>query len=113
MMLTEKETIKLSKFLSLVLRHQPELIGITLDEQGWVTVADLKKKAAGFGNPFSLEELEYVVERIARSGLLLASINARSGRARVIRLRLIWVTNPRHRLKFYIMVRQRMLWGLF
>jgi putative RNA 2'-phosphotransferase len=61
-MLNEKENIKLSKFLSLVLRHQPELIGITLDDQGWVTVAELKKKAAAYGKPFSLEELEYVVE---------------------------------------------------
>jgi putative RNA 2'-phosphotransferase len=28
----------LSKFLSLVLRHQPEVIGITLDENGWTDV---------------------------------------------------------------------------
>lgn len=62
MMLTEKESIKLSKFLSLVLRHQPELIGIVLDEQGWVAVRELKKKAAAHGNTFSLEELEFVVE---------------------------------------------------
>lgn len=61
-MLTEKENIKLSKFLSLVLRHQPELIGVSLDDRGWVTVAELKKKAAAYGKPFSLEELEYVVE---------------------------------------------------
>jgi len=61
-MLNEKDNIKLSKFLSLVLRHQPELIGITLDDQGWVTVADLKQKAAAYGNLFSREELEYVVE---------------------------------------------------
>jgi len=43
-MLTEKENIKLSKFLSLVLRHQPDLIGITLDEQGWVPVNELEKR---------------------------------------------------------------------
>ncbi|HEY0525030.1 MAG TPA: RNA 2'-phosphotransferase [Stellaceae bacterium] len=30
-----------SKFLSLVLRHRPDLIGITLDEAGWVDVSDL------------------------------------------------------------------------
>ena len=60
-MLTEKENIKLSKFLSLVLRHQPDLIGITLDEQGWVVVSELKKKAAAYGTAFSLEELDHVV----------------------------------------------------
>jgi len=61
-MLTEKENIKLSKFLSLVLRHQPELIGIVLDEQGWVPVSELRRKAAAYGNPFSAEDLDYVVE---------------------------------------------------
>ena len=30
-----------SKFLSLVLRHQPEAIGLTLDAQGWAVVEDL------------------------------------------------------------------------
>lgn len=33
-----KET---SKFISLILRHQPEAIGITLDEHGWTNVDDL------------------------------------------------------------------------
>lgn len=32
-MINEKEITHLSKFLSLVLRHKPEEIGITLDEQ--------------------------------------------------------------------------------
>ena len=27
---------RISKFLSLVLRHNPQAIGIELDEQGWV-----------------------------------------------------------------------------
>jgi len=61
-MLSEKENIKLSKFLSLVLRHQPEIIGISLDGQGWVGVSELLKKSAAYGKPFSLESLEYIVE---------------------------------------------------
>lgn len=61
-MLTEKENIKLSKFLSLVLRHQPELIGVVLEEQGWVSVRELRKKAAAYGKSISAEELVYVVE---------------------------------------------------
>lgn len=36
-----KRKKKVSKFLSLVLRHQPSLIGITLDEQGFVPVDQL------------------------------------------------------------------------
>ncbi|WP_154376809.1 RNA 2'-phosphotransferase [Pseudoduganella rivuli] len=27
---------RVSKFLSLILRHQPEVIGLTLDANGWV-----------------------------------------------------------------------------
>ncbi len=30
-----------SKFISLILRHKPEIIGITLDEHGWANVAEL------------------------------------------------------------------------
>ena len=36
-----KKTAKISKFLSLVLRHEPEKIGITLDSAGWVGIEDL------------------------------------------------------------------------
>ena len=38
-----------SKFLSLVLRHKPEVIGITLDPQGWVSVDTLLGQAAKQG----------------------------------------------------------------
>ena len=30
-----------SKFISLVLRHNPQVVGITLDEHGWADVQDL------------------------------------------------------------------------
>lgn len=32
---------KTSKFLSLILRHKPEVIGITLDKNGWAEVSEL------------------------------------------------------------------------
>ena len=32
---------KTSKFISLILRHKPETIGISLDEHGWANVAEL------------------------------------------------------------------------
>ena len=34
---------KTSKFISLILRHKPETIGIKLDEHGWADVEDLLK----------------------------------------------------------------------
>ena len=32
---------KISKLMSLVLRHQPEKIGLTLDENGWADVEEM------------------------------------------------------------------------
>jgi putative RNA 2'-phosphotransferase len=37
----KKERTSLSRFLSLILRHKPEAIGITLDEHGWADVDEL------------------------------------------------------------------------
>lgn len=61
-MLSEKENTQISKFLSLVLRHQPELLGLRPDEQGWVKVADLLQQANAHGKPITAAELDYVVE---------------------------------------------------
>lgn len=55
------QTKRISKFLSLVLRHNPEKIGINLDEAGWTDVNELLKKL-----PQTLkvnrETLDHVVE---------------------------------------------------
>lgn len=45
-----KSLTKTSKYLSLVLRHQPELIELELNENGWAKVADLLNKV-----PFDLD----------------------------------------------------------
>ncbi len=36
---------QLSKFLSLILRHRPETIGLTLDPEGWAVISELLEKA--------------------------------------------------------------------
>jgi putative RNA 2'-phosphotransferase len=56
-----KEMVRWSKFLSLVLRHDPERIGLELDEGGWVLVDDLLAAWARHGDGISREELERVV----------------------------------------------------
>ncbi len=61
-MLPEKEIVLISKFLSLVLRHQPGKINISLDRNGWTDVATLMQQANQYGVKLSLEILEYVVE---------------------------------------------------
>ena len=40
-----KNIVKTSKFLSLVLRHKPEIIGLRLDKNGWANVEELLVKA--------------------------------------------------------------------
>lgn len=42
--------VSISKFLSLILRHKPEIVGIKLDEAGWADIAELAEngsRAAG------------------------------------------------------------------
>ena len=61
-MLTDKENTRISKFLSLVLRHQPDELGITLDESGWTNVDALIAKMKGKGFHITKEILDHVVE---------------------------------------------------
>ncbi|MGW6270232.1 MULTISPECIES: RNA 2'-phosphotransferase [unclassified Streptomyces] len=57
----ERRTVKVSKYLSKHLRHQPERIGLTLDESGWVEIDALIEAAAAHGFRFTRAELEHVV----------------------------------------------------
>ncbi len=57
----EKAKNKISKFLSLVLRHSPDTIGLRQDENGWANVTELISQSAGKGLIFSSHELEEVV----------------------------------------------------
>ena len=52
---------RISKYLSLHLRHQPEALGLKLGPGGWVSVPALLEAAARKGFPISREELEDVV----------------------------------------------------
>lgn len=49
-----------SKYISLILRHKPQTIGITLDEHGWADVAEL---IAGVNktHPLTMNDLERIV----------------------------------------------------
>ena len=51
-----------SKYMSLILRHKPETIGISLDEHGWANVEDLITGIAK-DNEFNMEILEEIVRR--------------------------------------------------
>lgn len=55
------DTVKISKFLSLVLRHQPEKIGLQLDAAGWVSVAELLAACKAHGQTLTLAQLQEIV----------------------------------------------------
>jgi putative RNA 2'-phosphotransferase len=57
----EKRKVKISKFLSLILRHKPEVVFLNLDENGWVSVEKLIQACADYGKPFTFAELKEVV----------------------------------------------------
>lgn len=71
--------MKVSKYLSKHLRHQPERIGLTLDQGGWVEIDALIAAATAHGFRFTREELDHVVatndkQRFAiKGGLIRAS----------------------------------------
>lgn len=68
-----KNEINISKFLSLVLRHQPETIAITLDQNGWADVNDLIEKANNYGIKFDRETLNHIVATNPKKDLHLTT----------------------------------------
>lgn len=92
----ERRTVKVSKYLSKHLRHQPERIGLTLDEAGWVEIDTLLAAAAAHGFPVTREELDHVVaandkQRFAIEG---ARIRASQGHSVDVELGLPPATPP-------------------
>lgn len=53
--------VKISKRLSLVLRHNPDSIGLTLDPQGWANVDELLGCLTSNGSHISLDQLRKIV----------------------------------------------------
>jgi putative RNA 2'-phosphotransferase len=61
--ITMKDQVKyISKFMSLVLRHKPEEIGLKLDANGWADVDELIKKMKDAGLQVNHELIKTVVE---------------------------------------------------
>jgi putative RNA 2'-phosphotransferase len=79
-----------SKFLSLVLRHQPQLIGITLDAAGWVAVDALLAACAAHGKPLSRAQLDALVRDSDKQRFALsadgAQIRANQGHSVAVEL---------------------------
>ena len=62
----DRQLTATSRFLSLVLRHKPGIINLSLDANGWAAVDELLEKLARNGRSTSLAELEFIVQSNAK-----------------------------------------------
>ena len=78
-------TTEVSKFLSYVLRHEPESIGLSLDREGWADIAELIAGAARGGQTLDEMLIRAVVETsdkkrfaISADGLRIRAVQGHS-----------------------------------
>lgn len=69
--------VTISKFLSYVLRHRPDAIGLTLDENGWAETDDLLTCSQRHGKPISVEVLKRVVAQNDKKRFEFSQNNAK------------------------------------
>lgn len=60
-LLLESKDVELGKFISLILRHKPQVIGITLDQNGWADTQELLAGINASGRYIDMEILERIV----------------------------------------------------
>ncbi|QDV58866.1 RNA 2'-phosphotransferase [Rosistilla oblonga] len=58
-----KRLTKICKYLTFVLRHHPEAIGIQLEPYGWVEIDKLVQNANAAGKSITREHVQQVVEQ--------------------------------------------------
>ncbi|MBB5351520.1 putative RNA 2'-phosphotransferase [Haloferula luteola] len=68
-----KEEVRISKLLSLVLRHRPETLDLQLDESGWISCDALLKALAKRGNVVNFEQLRQLVENSDKQRFALSA----------------------------------------
>lgn len=64
--MSPEQTTRASKFLSLVLRHQPETAHITLDSAGWTGVEELLRGCAQARRSITRDQLQHIVDTNAK-----------------------------------------------
>ena len=57
----DPKLVRVSRFLSLVLRHRPETIGLELDAEGWASLGELVERAGRSGRELSEDLIREVV----------------------------------------------------
>ena len=75
--MTEEQQTRASKFLSLVLRHKPHVIGLTLDDAGCCAVDDLLQKLAQHERAMTVQDLQEVVRNNSKQRFTLSDDGTR------------------------------------
>ena len=60
--MNEKKLIGKSRYLSLILRHDPGSIGMDLDREGWAELRELFERTTAAGNPLDAAVLAGIME---------------------------------------------------
>lgn len=98
--MADKQLKHLSKFMSLVLRHKPETIGLTLDENGWAFTNDLVEKLNAAGTAVDLAIINEVVATNDKKRFAFnedkSMIRASQGHSIDVELQLNAVSPPEH-----------------
>ena len=84
----DKKLVRISKLLSLVLRHKPEEIGIELDPNGWVAVSTLLEALAANGRVISREDLDKVVRENDKKRFVIQAERIRANQGHSIEVSL-------------------------
>ena len=91
-------SVRVSKFLSLVLRHDPGRIGIRLDEAGWTGVSELLAACAAHGVSITRAELTELVAASDKQRFALSAdgqrIRANQGHSVEVDLQLVAAAPP-------------------
>lgn len=94
----DKSLVSKSKFLSLLLRHAPETIGLSLDAQGWANLSELVRLAHQAGNSLDLEDIYEIVQTNEKKRFEISpddqSIRAVQGHSVAVDLQLEPLTPP-------------------
>lgn len=89
---------KLSIFISLILRHKPEVIGITLDQHGWADVEALIDGINNSGHSITFDQLKKIVAEDAKGRYSFNSddtfIRANQGHSMLVDVELIELKPP-------------------
>lgn len=98
--MTISQRKKISKFLSYVLRHKPDAIGLTLDEHGWANIDELINKTNTSGEISNLDQtlIQEIVDTSDKKRFIISadrqSIRANQGHSINVDLQLKPVTPP-------------------